>query len=560
MKKQAIIISFLAITTLLIGTNLTNLPNVSFDRLQRDLEKQAAKFKDSDLHREIKQNRASRSYEIGDQETFWRWNLSVMPPTWVQTQSTCRAVGEHCYLFVANDQWNVHMDENDVETVMFYLEQETMAGDDFGAIEMDTLHFGPIPDELDNDPKLIVFYSALGSFQGSVFDGYFSVYNEVTEAEAQQMNPPGHSNECEMIYMTCYPLNPTDPVRISVLSHELQHMIHWAQDDNEDTWLNEGMSELAMVYFGMPDPISGFNSNPDNSLIVWNQQFSDYVKTMLYFTYLEEHYDDGSLIKDIVSEPLNSISGISNQLTLHETEKNFNEIFVDWTIANFLDEPETGNGLYNYEELNLPNFSTVATYSNYPASGGGNINPWAAEYVRLYHGENNLHVLMEANQNIHLGVIRKGAEGIVSEVDIFPVDNLLDVDLPDFSDDYSQMILVISNDSNVSVNYSFTVSEVETFAEESEFQRQILLNCFPNPFRNETTISFESTAKDAKNAKIEIYNVKGEKIKSFSIISERGTIIWNGTDEFSKRVKSGVYFLQFNLSEKVATKKIIYLD
>ena len=95
--------------------------------------------------------------------------------------------------------------------------------------------------------------------------------------EAQMMNPPGHSNECEMIYMTCYPLNPTDPIRISVLAHELEHLIHWGGDINEDTWVDEGLAELAMVYFGIPDPISQFNTNPDNSLntaVIGNKFFN----------------------------------------------------------------------------------------------------------------------------------------------------------------------------------------------------------------------------------------------------------------------------------------------
>ena len=80
------------------------------------------------------------------------------------------------------------------------------------------------------------------------------------------MNPPGHSNECEMIYMTCSPLNPIDPTLISVLSHELQHMIHWAGDENESTWVDEGMAELAMVHFGLPDPITSFNGNANKAV------------------------------------------------------------------------------------------------------------------------------------------------------------------------------------------------------------------------------------------------------------------------------------------------------
>ena len=67
-------------------------------------------------------NRVTTEYEVGDNQVFWRWNLSVMPPAWVQESATCRAVGEHCYVFVADTEWNVHMDQADVNDVMLYLE------------------------------------------------------------------------------------------------------------------------------------------------------------------------------------------------------------------------------------------------------------------------------------------------------------------------------------------------------------------------------------------------------------------------------------------------------
>jgi hypothetical protein len=99
-------------------------------------------------------------HSVGDTMTFWRWDLSVMPPVWILEPATCRAVTQNSYVFV-------------------------------------TLNFGPPPDMLDNDDHIYIFYSELGSFNGVVFDGYFSVFNEYTEEEAQNMG--GHSNEVSSI-------------------------------------------------------------------------------------------------------------------------------------------------------------------------------------------------------------------------------------------------------------------------------------------------------------------------------------------------------------------------
>jgi len=87
---------------------------------------------------------------------------------------------------------------------------------------------------------------------------------------------------------------------------------------------------------------------------------------------------------------------------------------------------------------------------------------------------------------------------------------------------------------------------------------------YPNPFNPTTTISFSLTAKDAKNAKIEIYNIKGQKVKTFSNLqinkSPNQQIIWNGKDNNNKEVGSGIYFYQLRIGNKnVAIKKCLLL-
>ncbi|MCK4694238.1 MAG: hypothetical protein KAT74_00675, partial [Candidatus Cloacimonetes bacterium] len=196
MKKLIIIISFL-IFALLLSANVLE----QFEEFKRDISRQTEQFKNANKY--LNENRVSREYSVGDTIVFWAWDFSVMPPLWIQPAATCRAVGDHCYIFVADDQWDVHMDQADIDIILPYLEDYTMNSTEYGAIEMDELLFGPIPDELDNDPKIIVFYSEIGSYMGTVFHGYFSAFNQITEQQAQQMNPPGHSNECEMIYITC---------------------------------------------------------------------------------------------------------------------------------------------------------------------------------------------------------------------------------------------------------------------------------------------------------------------------------------------------------------------
>ena len=90
------------------------------------------------------------------------------------------------------------------------------------------------------------------------------------------------------------------------------------------------------------------------------------------------------------------------------------------------------------------------------------------------------------------------------------------------------------------------------------------LQNYPNPFNPSTTISFDSKGAESDNSIIEIYNLKGQKIKTFSNLqinkSPNQRIVWNGTDQSGNPVSSGIYFCKLKVNEKtVASNKMILM-
>ncbi|MCK4340003.1 MAG: T9SS type A sorting domain-containing protein, partial [Candidatus Cloacimonetes bacterium] len=85
---------------------------------------------------------------------------------------------------------------------------------------------------------------------------------------------------------------------------------------------------------------------------------------------------------------------------------------------------------------------------------------------------------------------------------------------------------------------------------------------YPNPMSPDkigtTTISF-SIPKDAKNSEMKIYNIKGQLVKKFSIISDQYSIVWDGKDSNGKQLSNGIYLYKLDTGEKSITKKMVLL-
>ncbi len=111
--------------------------------------------------------------------------------------------------------------------------------------------------------------------------------------------------------------------------------------------------------------------------------------------------------------------------------------------------------------------------------------------------------------------------------------------------------------------WNIMVNDVVSAEEEILFTSYSLQN-FPNPFNPSTIISF--TAEDAENAEIEIYNLKGQKVKQLlsnsasQLSAGEYSVIWDGTDENDQSVSSGIYMYHLKVDGKaIVSKKCLLL-
>jgi len=109
--------------------------------------------------------------------------------------------------------------------------------------------------------------------------------------------------------------------------------------------------------------------------------------------------------------------------------------------------------------------------------------------------------------------------------------------------------------------FAFTTKQVTSIDENQIIPlKTILGNNYPNPFNPITTINF--TLNIETNLKIDIHNIKGQKVKS--LLNEYRpagvhNIVWNGKDDNGNDVGSGVYFYRMESEGYVSTKKMVMI-
>jgi hypothetical protein len=177
-----------------------------------------------------------------------------------------------------------------------------------------------------------------------------------------------------------------------VLAHEFQHMIHWASDSNEDTWVNEGCAELA-AYLNGYDPggfDASFLADPDVQLTTWPELTGaapHYGGSYLFMAYFWGRFGEEA-VKRVAAHPANGVAGFDAVLGSYGLT--FEDIFADWLVANYVDAIGSGrdrrgrdSARYYYPDHSIGPVSLDATYDDYPLQHTSTVHQYAADYVEL---------------------------------------------------------------------------------------------------------------------------------------------------------------------------------
>lgn len=317
-------------------------------------------------------NETPPSYEIGDQRTFWVHDT--------QTNSNHQITAE---LFHTTDvvyAW--------VEVDQPYSRDDLVRSIDTFSTEIypaEVAFFGREANPgVDNDPRLHILHTTR---TGSGVAGYYS------SADQYSSLANAFSNEKEMFYINLTWLNALRNYESyeTVLAHEFQHMIHWANDRNEETWVNEGLSEFAQEVAGYPpDTIFArtFANRPDTQLNTWNESTGDnaehYGSAYLFMNYFAQRFGP-EVTKLLVAQPANGIEGVNAALAEAGLDATFETLFADWVVANYADDPNAlgMDGVYGYRDFMQTPPRLDKTIDQLPDTQQATVYNHATDYILL---------------------------------------------------------------------------------------------------------------------------------------------------------------------------------
>jgi hypothetical protein len=320
----------------------------------------------------------SPEYEVGDTRRFTASNVDNDEQ--FELTAVLRYKTEHVYMWVEE---GARIDEARLREAADLFEEHTYPTNRefFGS------EWTP---GVDSDPHLSILHARN---LGNTVAGYYSS----PDSHVQEVRPD--SNEMEMFYINIDNVTIGDSFYNGVLAHEFQHMIHWANDRNEATWLNEGCSELAMALndraYGGHYDVGGsdysYARQPDTQLNAWPEgtagdASANYGGSYLFVEYFLDRFGEAAT-QDLVAHDENSMESVDAALRDLNTTLTHKELFADWTVANLLDEPRLDfyEGRYGYTAIDpaTPDIETSYRRRDFPTEARATVRQYAVDYIEI---------------------------------------------------------------------------------------------------------------------------------------------------------------------------------
>ncbi|MCL4534628.1 MAG: immune inhibitor A [Bacteroidetes bacterium] len=228
----------------------------------------------------------------------------------------------------------------------------------------------------DDDPPIDVLAARIPGVRG-----YFNSIDQYS----REVVP--WSNGRPMVYLNSSAVQPGTAGFDGTLAHEAAHLLHYRLRGADDTWVSEGTAELMARLAGYAN--SGgdraFRSRPDTQLTAWAAQpsasLAHYGNAYLFLSYFLPHFGGYDSLPDLLLTPGRGTARFDAYLAQRGYSATFDQVLVDWTVANYLNDPGAADGRFAYADLSFR--LAPGEPAPPPVNTEGTVHQYAAAYHEL---------------------------------------------------------------------------------------------------------------------------------------------------------------------------------
>lgn len=411
-------------------------------------------------------------YKAGDSLQFWSptyidWpGLQHVPQR--QMTAICKKAGDHCYVFV--EKGIEQPDQSDIDDLVSEFDNKYY--------DSLTFRYGPVPDELDHDPRVFILV-----MEEPEWGGYYDPGQQMPDSLVQKLWNK-RSNERELIYVSQSSFSGAE----EVVSHEFGHLLHWQQDHSpepainpvrywEMAWVDEGFSTFAALFLtqnifqkDVMDYSAYFVSNPDISLTY----FTNYDQAELFMLFMFEHYGGWDYIHTLLRNQADGTQGVESTLKQLGYSQTFNDVFEQFIVANCIDDPTFAQGKYAHHHYNFDPCRMSMAFSSLPAQKvEARVRAYAADYISFTPSASSKPFIIDfqgqAAVKYRIGFILINTSGnkVIDYMSLTPdSENKAEFFAQGFGTDYNKVIMVVMNidetvSDKVTTGYSYSVQKLK---------------------------------------------------------------------------------------------------
>jgi immune inhibitor A len=294
--------------------------------------------------------------QVGENQNFWVINSDTNK--FFQVSATLQHVTEHSYFWIED---GVQFNRRDLKQLARTFEDEIYP-------TTRNLFGSEWTPGVDGDPHLYILFAR---DLGETIAGYFSTKDEYPPIVSK------YSNAHEMFLLSADGQDLGDEYAYTVLAHELQHMIHWNMDRNEEVWVDEGLSELSSFISGygvgfhdysyVEDPDIQLTDLPEDDVV------PHYGASFLFFNYFLNRFGEEST-RLLVRSELDGLASVDQFLVdqqisdpLTGSPIRADDVFADWTLATYLMDESVADGRYTLANYpHAPQTTATETFRQCP--------------------------------------------------------------------------------------------------------------------------------------------------------------------------------------------------